>query len=121
VTRLLPFENMPAAWTGAEDDADTVALVAAGGGAAAAGAGVTAAGAGAAAVVSGAAATLSGFATPELSGGVCAFATRGSVAQAAITMKNVKPSPCTKPLALIALPPGSCIHAPRGGVVPPLL
>src|SRR5262245_48638956 len=95
---------MPAAWTGAEDDADTVALVVTGAGAAAAGGGVTAAGA--AAVVScGAAAALSGFATPELSGGVCAPATRGIITLAVTSIQKLTPTIRAPTPVLIAFSP----------------
>src|SRR5689334_7928882 len=103
---------MPAAWSGADDEADTVALVVAGGGVVAAGAGVAggvatagaAAGAGVcAAAVSGfATAALSGFGTPELSGDACACAPRVRTAADTSIHTAIR---MILPTALIALSP----------------
>src|SRR6185369_9390139 len=97
---FFPFENMPASLTGAAEGGGAVAVTAAGAGAAAAGAGagVTAAGAGVTAA-------LSGFATPELSGGVCAPATRGIVSSAATSIQDVPTKTRATYLQLITLSP----------------
>jgi hypothetical protein len=102
---------MPAAWSGADDEADTVALVVAGGVVAAGGGvagGVATAGAAAgagvcAAAVSGfATAALSGFGTPELSGDACACAPRVRTAADTSIHTAIR---MILPTALIALSP----------------